>query len=64
MSNTNPASGGWNANLRRQTMRLAYWTLAWVITMAIATFGPQFIWAESSPLTTAAVVFNMLIGSA
>lgn len=62
MSNTNPASGGWNANLRRQTLRLAYWTLAWVISMAIATFGPQFIWAQGSALTTAAIAFNLLIG--
>ena len=48
MSNTEPASDSWHANVRRQTVRLAYWTLAWLVSMAIATFGPQFIWAEGS----------------
>lgn len=62
MSNTNPASKGWQANVRRHTVRLAYWTLAWLITMAIATFGPQFIWAEGSALTIVAIAFNLLIG--
>jgi hypothetical protein len=62
MSNNQPAGGGWHANVRRQTVRLAYWTLAWLVSMAIATFGPQFIWAEGSPLTVVAIAFNLLIG--
>ena len=62
MSNSNPASGGWHANVRRQTVRLAYWTLAWLVTMAAATFGPQLIWAESSALTPIAILINLLIG--
>ena len=62
MNDTNPASGGWHANVRRQTVRLAYWTLAWVVTMAIATFGPQFAWTEGSALTPVAIAINLLIG--
>ena len=62
MSNTNPARKGFQANVRRQTVRLAYWTFAWVLTMAIATFGPQFIWTKGSPLTIVAILFNLLIG--
>ena len=62
MSNTEPASDSWHANVRRQTVRLAYWTLAWLVSMAIATFGPQFIWAEGSALTVVAIAFNLLIG--
>jgi uncharacterized protein YacL len=62
MSDSNPASGGWHANVRRQTVRLAYWTLAWLVTMAVATFGPQFIWTESSALTPVAILINLLTG--
>lgn len=62
MSNTKPASEGWRDNVRRQTVRLAYWTLAWLVTMAIATFGPQLLWSEDSALTPVAIGINMLIG--
>ena len=33
-------SGGIHDRLRRNTMKLAGWTAAWVIALAIATFGP------------------------
>ncbi len=62
MSDSKSASGGWHANVRRQTVRLAYWTLAWLVTMAVATFGPQLVWTESSALTPVAIVINLLIG--
>ena len=62
MNDTTPASGGWRANVRRQTARLAYWTVGWLVTMAVATFGPQFIWSDGSALTTIAIVINLLIG--
>lgn len=62
MSDSKSASGGWHANVRRQTVRLAYWTLAWLVTMAVATFGPQLVWTESSALTPVAIVVNLLIG--
>ena len=62
MNDTKPDGGGWHSNVRRQTVKLAYWTLAWLITMAIATFGPQFLWAADGPLTLIAIVINLLIG--
>ena len=34
---------GWQAKVRTQTRKLGYWTLAWVLTMALATFGPKFL---------------------
>ncbi len=53
---------GWQDNVRRQTLKLAYWTLAWVLTMALATFGPKFLWASGVPITIAAIGLNLLIG--
>lgn len=62
MTDPKPASRGWHANVRHQTVKLAYWTFAWLISMAVATFGPQFIWTDGSPLTSIAIGINVLIG--
>ena len=62
MSDLQSHTHGWQDNVRRQTLKLGYWTLAWVLTMALATFGPKFVWASSSSLTIAAIGLNFLIG--
>lgn len=40
---------------------LGAWTGAWVISMAVATFGPNFIW-DLQALTVIAVLINFIIG--
>lgn len=40
---------------------LGAWTGAWVISMAVATFGPNYIWDLQS-LTIIAVLINLIIG--
>ena len=52
----------WEANNRQNTVRLARWTAAWVITMAIAVFGAQFAWKANSALTLAAILLNLAVG--
>lgn len=47
---------------RKNTIKLALWTLSWVVTLAVATFGPKFIWDEQLYLTILAVAFNLVIG--
>ena len=54
-------SGGMHDRLRRITLKLAGWTFAWVVTLAIATFGPAFLW-ESKALTSAALLVNVAAG--
>ncbi|WP_153916098.1 hypothetical protein [Shewanella sp. TC10] len=44
------------------TIRLAKWTAAWVITLAITTFGPFFLWPENDIITVAAIGGNFLVG--
>ena len=48
------------------TVRLALWTLAWVVTLAAARFGPQYLWdpQESPAASWAAVAVNILVGIA
>jgi len=52
----------WNARTSKNTRLLAYWTAAWVSTMALATFGPIFLWSEDTLLTALAVAVNLAAG--
>ena len=44
------------------TIKLRNWTLAWVISMAIASFAPRVIWDFNTALTIIAVLVNLGIG--
>jgi len=61
MSESNTDSGGFAARNRKNTLRLGYWTGAWLITMAIAVFGPLLAW-QSSVMTGAAILINVAVG--
>jgi len=62
MNKAHSRNRGWPAKVRRQTVKLGYWTLAWLLTMAIANFGPKFLWAQNEFLTVAAIALNLLVG--
>jgi len=47
---------------KKRMTQLAIWTWTWVVTLALATFGPEFIWAADSSLTVASIVLNFLNG--
>ena len=47
---------------RRNSVRLAAWTGAWLLTMALSVFGPRFIWDSSMPLTVTVIALNVLVG--
>lgn len=51
-------------NQRKHTIKLALWTWSWVATLAIATFGPKFIWDDHLFLTIFAVGVNLINGIA
>ncbi len=55
-------SNDWAASTARNTVRLGYWTGAWVITMAVANFGPAFIWHSNRLSTILAILVNLGIG--
>lgn len=42
--------------------KLAWWTWSWVATLAIATFGPKFIWDDHTVLTIFSVLVNLVNG--
>ena len=57
-------SGDWTARVNRNTLRLGYCTGAWLVTTALASFGPQFIWHDNTLLTASAIFINLAIGLA
>ena len=62
MNDLKTGSNDWATNTTRNTVQLGLWTAAWLVTMAIATFGPQFIWSSNKPATILAVLVNLAIG--
>lgn len=52
----------WESGVKKNTLRLGLWTGAWVISLAIATFGPIFIWNGNDSITIFALLVNLLIG--
>ena len=53
----------WNTRVKKNTKNLAFWTFAWVLTMAIATFGPKFIWKDEQIFTIIGIILNAIIGA-
>ncbi len=42
---------------------MAFWTFAWTASMALATFGPKYIWAENTAFTVIAILLNAGLGA-
>ena len=55
-------SNVWETTTRKNVRHLAYWTLSWVLTLAIATFGPKFLWDYNSSISILFIVINTIVG--
>lgn len=62
MSTKTNGPSDWAAAKARNTARLRSWTLAWVLTTALAAFGPKLIWDFQTALTILAVLVNLGVG--
>jgi hypothetical protein len=58
----NTKSNEWEATIKKNVRHLAYWTWSWVLTMAIASFGPKFIWNDNSIISVLFILINTIIG--
>ena len=47
---------------KKNTLQLAYWTLGWVLTVAISSFGPKLIWENNITISLLFIVINIIIG--
>ena len=61
MSDLSSHAAGLPGRTRRNTIRLAWWTGAWLVTMAISVFGPAIAW-ESKAISLAAIFVNVAVG--
>lgn len=52
----------WKARSHKTVIRLAIWTGLWLAAMALASFGPEFVWNSNQILTIAAIILNLGIG--
>mgnify|MGYP003631169601 FL=1 len=48
--------------MKKVTINLALWSLLWLVSLALATFGPKFIWQENITWSIIAIVINTTIG--
>ncbi len=62
MNETASAAGHFEKGVAQSTRKLAIWTGAWVVTVAIATFGSILVWDESLVLKFASIALNFAIG--
>jgi hypothetical protein len=49
--------------MKKAIKDLALWTLLWLISLALATFGPKFIWHENTTWSIIAIAINTAIGA-
>lgn len=47
---------------KKRLKQLAFWTMLWTLTMALASFGPKFLWDGNTLLTIMAILINLAIG--
>ena len=55
-------SNDWEASQRKNLRHLAYWTGGWGLTLALATFGPKFLWDYNPSISILAILVNTIIG--
>lgn len=54
-------TGGYQ-DVIKLTVHLALWTVAWVATLALASFGPRHLWDAQKVVSWAAVAANLAVG--
>ena len=52
-----------NEQIKKATKNLAFWTLLWLISLALSTFGPKFIWEENTNWSILAIIDNTAFGA-
>lgn len=52
----------WPGQTKESTIRLAKWTILWVLTVAIPAFGPALFWGENHLISSLAILLNIGVG--
>ncbi|HMB40605.1 MAG TPA: hypothetical protein VKM37_01425 [Balneolaceae bacterium] len=51
-----------NATIKRSIKNLAIWTAAWLVSTAIAVFGPILLWESNTLLSVIFILINVAVG--
>ena len=62
MTDATSEAGNWKRGVAHSTRQLAIWTGAWLVSLAVATFGSLLLWESSVMLTLASILLNFAIG--
>lgn len=62
MKNKNKNSDDWSTRTVKSTVRLAAWTVLWVLTVTVPAFGPELFWGENDLINLLAILLNIGIG--
>ncbi|MFT6718628.1 MAG: hypothetical protein ACJAY8_001024 [Sphingobacteriales bacterium] len=49
-------------NIKRRTKQLAIWNILWTASMAIAAFGPTFLWKGETWISAISILINFGLG--
>ncbi|RUA34708.1 MAG: hypothetical protein DSY77_04285 [Bacteroidetes bacterium] len=52
----------WQLQKKKNLKRLAFWTFGWVLSLALVTFGSQFLWEGNQVITYLAFFLNLGFG--
>ena len=59
MNDPKTKASSWETQTAKNTKSLGFWTIAWVLSLALAVFGPMFIWDSQVLLSVLAVAANL-----
>ncbi len=52
----------WTKRTQKNVLNLAFWTILWLLTMALVVFGAKFLWNFNSVISALFIVTNAAIG--
>ena len=55
-------STNWPGQTKKTALRLAKWTILWVLTVAIVSFGAALFWGENHLINSLAILLNVGVG--
>ncbi len=64
MTGTSSEAGQFEKGVAQSARKLALWTGAWLVSLAIATFGSILVWESSLTLKIVSILINFNIGIA
>lgn len=53
----------WTKQTKKNVQHLAFWTAAWVLTMALVVFGGKFLWDFHPIISGLLILINTAIGA-